>query len=167
VQEPIFDHDDTVHSETESISTAIDVVDEEDEIVSSAEFVAESPVDNMFANVLMNDEPLFVSPSKKKSPRQVSPIGTTTTTKKPQPAPVKYHHSQRTVSDISEDENTKIEEIPEEISTANYSEDFSVVPTESSTPRTSTQTTIRQEKQSQYTIKLISLKIITNRFFFS
>lgn len=160
-RESVVDDDDIVPSETESISTAIDVVDEEEEneIVSSNEYVAESPVDNMFANVLMNDEPLFVSPSKKKSPRQVSPVGSKTTTKKSSTTPTKYHSTQRTVSDISEDENTKIEEIPEEISTANYSEDFSSVPTETSTPRTSTQTTVRQEKQSQYIIELISFEI--------
>jgi hypothetical protein len=142
-----FDNDDVeiVPSETESISTAIDVDDEDD--IPLNEYVSESPVDNMFANLVMNDEPLITSFVKKKSPRRTSPI--VTTTKKTSSSPVKFHHTQRTVSDISDDDNTKIEEIPEEISTVNYSEDFSPVPTESSTPRSARPTNVRVEKQPQ------------------
>jgi hypothetical protein len=99
----------------------------------------------MFANLVMNDEPLIVPVVKKKSPKRTSPTGTT---KKTSSSPVKYHHTPRTISDISDVE--KVEEIPEEISTVNYSEDFSPVLTESSTPRSITApTTVRIEKQPQ------------------
>jgi len=100
----------------------------------------------MFANLVMNDEPLITSVVKKKSPRRTSP---TVTTKKPSSTPMKFHHTQRTISDVSDDENTKIEEIPEEISVANYSDDFSSVQTETSTPRVPTKTNVRVEKQAQ------------------
>ena len=128
------DHDsiEEVPSEAESVSTAIDVADEDD--VPLNDFISESPVDNMFANIIINDEPLFAPPIKKKSPRRTSPL------------PAKVHHTHRIVPDISEDENTKVEEIPEEISTANYSEDFSSVPTETSTPRSFVPATTRVEK---------------------
>ncbi len=138
------DDDEIVPSETESISTAIDVVDEDDDIPSN-EYISQSPVDNMFANIILNDEPLVTSIVKKKSPRRTSP---TVTTKKTSSSPVKYHHhTPRTISDVSDDENMKIEEIPEEISTVNYSEDFSSGPTETSTPRSPTPTNVRLEKQ--------------------
>jgi hypothetical protein len=139
------DDDEIVPSETESISTAIDVVDEDDNTPFN-EHISESPVDNMFANLVMNDEPLITSVVKKKSPRRTSP---TVTTKKPSSTPIKFHHKQRTISDISDDENTKIEEIPEEISVANYSDDFSSVQTETSTPRVPIKTNVRVEKQAQ------------------
>ncbi len=137
------DDDDVVPSETESISTAIDAVVDDDD-VPLTEHISQSPVDNMFANVIMNDEPLIKSVVKKKSPRRTSPI---VTTKKTSSSPMKFHHTHRTISDISDEEHTKIEEIPEEISVVNYSEDFSIVPTESSTPRSPTPTIIRVEKQ--------------------
>jgi hypothetical protein len=113
------------------------------------EHISESPVDNMFKNLVMNDEPLIPTVIKKKSPRRTSP---TVITKKPPSPPIKFHHTRRTVSDISDDENTKIEEIPEvpeEISVVNYSEDFSPVPTESSTPRSPTPTNVHLEKQPE------------------
>jgi hypothetical protein len=143
--QPFDDDDDVVvPSETESISTAIDVDDEDD--IPLNEHISESPVDNMFANLVMNDEPLITTVVKKKSPRRTSPI---VTKKKTSSSPVKFHHTQRTVSDISDEDNTKIEEIPEEISTVNYSEDFSPVPTESSTPRSPRPTNVHVEKQPQ------------------
>ena len=142
-KKPFDDDDDVVPSETESISTAIDaVVDDED--VPLNEYISESPVENMFANLLMNDEPLIKPVVKKKSPRRTSPI---VTTKKTSSSPMKFHHTNRTISDISDEEHTKIEEVPEEISVVNYSEDFSIVPTESSTPRSPTPAIIRVEKQ--------------------
>jgi hypothetical protein len=137
-RKPLDDNDEIVDSETESISTAIDVVNDDD--FPSNERISESHVDNVFANLVMNNEPLIPSVIKKKSPQ--------ITTKKPS-SPMKFHHTQRTVSDISDEENTKIEEIPEELSIVNYSEDFSSVPTESSTPRSPAPTNIRMEKQPQ------------------
>ncbi len=139
------DDDEVIPSETESISTAIDVieaVDDEDDIPSN-EYPIESPVDNMFANLLMNDEPLVTSVVKKKSPRRTPP----TVTKKKASPPVSYHHTPRTVSEISDDDNLKVEEVPEEISVANYSEDFSVVTTETPTPRAPAPTNVRVEKK--------------------
>lgn len=129
-----IDHDsvEEVLSEADSVSTAIDVADDDD--LPLNDFISESPVDNMFANIIINDEPLFASPIKKKSPRRTSP------------APPKVHHPHRIVSDISEDENMKVEEIPEEISVANYSEDFTSGPTETSTPRSFVPTITRVEK---------------------
>lgn len=145
------DDDDVVPSETESISTAIDMVDvvDDDDDIPSNEYITESPVDNMFANLVMNDEPLVPIIAKKKSPRRTSPVATT---KKISPSPVHFHHTPRTISDISDEENLKVEEIPEELSTVNYSEDFSLVPTETSTPRAPkapTSTNVRTEKQPQ------------------
>jgi hypothetical protein len=163
-KKPFYDVDDEIiPSEIESISTAIDAVEDEDDIPSNKR-VSESPVDNMFANLVMDYEPLATSVIKKKSPRRTSP---TVTTKKPSPSPVKFHHTPRTISDISDEDHTIVEEIPEEISTVNYTEDFSSGPTESSTPRTlrpsgptesstprtlrpSAPTNIRIEKQPQY-----------------
>lgn len=142
-RKPLDDDPEMVPSETESISTAIDVEEEDDDIPLS-EHIHESPVDNMFANLLMNDEPLVTSVVKKKSPRRTTP---TVTTKKTSSTSNKFHHTRRTVSDISDEDSIKIEEIPEEISTVNYSEDFSSGPTETSTPRTSTPTNFRYEKQ--------------------
>ena len=126
-----------VPSEVESISTAIDVPDEEDDDVPLNDYISESPVDNMFANLILNDEPLVAPTIKKKSPRRTSP------------SPVKFHHTPKPVPEISEDENTKVEEIPEEISTVNYSEDFSSVPTETSTPRSVIPMTTLKEKTPQ------------------
>jgi hypothetical protein len=143
---PPDDDDEVVPSETESVSTAIDVVEAVDDDIPSNEYISESPVDNMFANLVWNDEPLITSVAKKKSPRRTPPV---VTTKKISPPPVNFHHTPRTVSDISEDENLKVEEIPEEISTVNYSEDFSLVPTETSTPRAPIPTNVRIEKQPQ------------------
>jgi hypothetical protein len=140
------DNDEVILSETESISTAIDVVDEDDDDIPLNQRISESPVDNMFANLVMNDEPLVTSVVKKKSPRRTSPI---VTTKKTSSSPLIYHHTPRTISEISDDENIKIEEIPEEISTVNYSEDFSSVPTETSTPRSPTPIQVPIEKQPQ------------------
>ena len=132
------DHDsiEEVPSEVESISTAIDVPDDDDDVPLN-DYISESPVDNMFANLILNDEPLVAPAIKKKSPRRTAP------------SPVKFHHTHKTVSDISEDENTKVEDIPEEISVVNYSEDFSSVPTETSTPRPTVPTIISKEKAPQ------------------
>ncbi len=141
------DDDDEVPSETESISTAIDVVDAaDDDDIPSNEYISESPVDNMFANLVINGEPLISSVAKKKSPRRTPPVVTKKKTPSP---PVSFHHTPRTISDISDEETIKVEEIPEEISTVNYSEDFSLVPTETSTPRVPTSTNVRIEKQPQ------------------
>ncbi|CAF2717212.1 unnamed protein product [Rotaria sp. Silwood2] len=140
VKKPSNDDDaDIVPSETESISTAIDVIDDDYNSIPFSEHISESPVDNMFANLVLNNEPLIESVIKKKSPR--------ITTKKPLSPSNKIHHKQRTISDISDDESTKVEEIPEEQTVINYSEDFSLVTTETSTPRPSKPTNIHIEKQ--------------------
>lgn len=151
VKKPSDDYEDEViASETESISTAIDVEGADDDDIPFNEYISESPVDNMFANLVINGEPLITAADRKKSPRRTSPIvTTTTTTKKTTSTPSKFHHTRRTVSEISDEESIKIEEIPEEISIVNYSEDFSPVPTESSTPRSPTPTNVRYEKQPQ------------------
>ena len=91
----------------------------------------------MFANLILNDAPLITPAVEKRSPRPI--------TKKRPASPRKSR--QRSVSDISDNEHSRAEEIPEEISTANYSEDFSLVPTETSTPRPKPS---RIEKQPQY-----------------
>ena len=119
-----------ISSDTESISTAID------DDIQSDEHISQSPVDNMFANLILNDAPLITPAVEKKSPRS--------TNKKRPASPRKSH--QRSVSDISDNDVSRAEEIPEEISTANYSEDFSLVPTETSTPRPKPS---RIEKQPQ------------------
>ncbi|CAF3350195.1 unnamed protein product [Rotaria sp. Silwood1] len=141
--------DDIIPSETESISTAIDVVDDDDDYnsIPFSEHISESPVDNMFANLVMNNEPLITTVIKNKSPR--------VTKKKASSSAHKTHHKQRTISDISDDENTKVEEIPEEQSIINYSEDFSLVTTETSTPRPSKPTNMHIEKQTP-TIRKVS-----------
>lgn len=137
--------DEIVASETESISTAIDAVEDDDNIPFN-QYISESPVDNMFANLVMNGEPVIAPEVKKKSPRRTSPR---VTTKKPSSStPIKFHHTQRTISEISDDDNTKIEEVPEEISTANYSDDFSVH-TETSTPRAPKSTNVHVEKSTR------------------
>lgn len=140
------ENEEEIPSETDSISTAIDIVDAEDDDIPSNEHISESPVDNMFANLLLTNELPVADVVKKKSPRRTPPI---VTTKKPAASLVKFHHTQRTMSDVSDEENTKMEEIPEEISTVNYSEDFSSVPTESSTPRSLTPVNTRVEKEPQ------------------
>ncbi|CAF1295615.1 unnamed protein product [Adineta steineri] len=148
---PTNDYDETVPSETESISTAIDTVDEDD-TTPITEHISESPANNMFENLIMNDEPLVKPNAKKKSPRRISPV---VTIKRPASPSTKFHHIQRTVSDISDDDNTKVEDIPEEISVASYSEDFSsVIPTETSTPRAPIKPKTRVENQSQPTRKV-------------
>ncbi|UJR26068.1 hypothetical protein I4U23_007414 [Adineta vaga] len=145
--------DDLITSETESISTAIDVV-EDDYSIPFSDHISESPAENMFANLVMNNEPLLPSIIKKKSPRRTSPIDSP---RKPSIKPTKHHHSRRTMSDISDEETTRIEEIPEEISMDNYSEDFSsAIPTETSTPRAPTPTKVRTEKQTQPIRKVLT-----------
>ncbi|CAF3594445.1 unnamed protein product [Rotaria sordida] len=139
-KKPLNDVDEIISSETESISTAIDVDDDDDYTsIPFSEHISESPVNNMFANLLMNNEPLITSVVKKKSPR--------ITTKKSPSTINKIHHKHETISEISDDENTKVEEVPEEQSIINYSEDFSLVTTETSTPRPSKPTNIYIEKQ--------------------
>lgn len=132
--------DDIIHSDTESISTAIDAVDDDDNVLSN-EHITESAVDNMFANLVMNNEPLVKPAVKKKSPR--------TTTKKSSSPVTKFHYKSQTISDITDEDNTKVEEIPEETSVVQYSEDFSLVPTETSTPRPFLVTPIQKEKPPQ------------------
>ncbi|CAF4458621.1 unnamed protein product [Rotaria magnacalcarata] len=120
-------------------SSAIDVADDDDyNDIPFSEHISESPVDNMFANIIMNDEQLVKPVVKKKSPRVPN-------RKSPSPR-TKSHHKNRTISEITEDDNTRAEEIPEELSVVHYSEDFSVGTTESSTPRTVQPATIRIEK---------------------
>ena len=141
-KEPIHDAD-TIPSETESISTAIDAVEDDDNIQLN-EHISESPVDNMFANLVMNGESSAV---KKKSPRKTSP---TAITKRISSSPLKSHHQHQTVSYISDEEKTKVEEVPDDMSTINYSEDFSSVTTETSTPRILPAENFRIERPSQY-----------------
>lgn len=128
-----------VLSEADSVSTAIDVPDDDDDVPLN-DYISESPADNMFANLILNDEPLVAPIIKKKSPRR---------TQSSSSSPVKFHHTPKIVPEISEDENTKVEEIPEEISVVNYSEDFSSVPTETSTPRSIIPITKSKEKPPQ------------------
>lgn len=96
----------------------------------------------MFANIILTNEELNVPVPKKASPR------TKTKTKKSSSPRTKSHHKSRTISEISDDDTTIAEDVPEELSVINYSEDFSIVPTESSTPRTVQPVNIRVEKQT-------------------
>ncbi|CAF3682336.1 unnamed protein product [Rotaria socialis] len=148
--------DDTIHSETESISTAIDVVDDDDYgDIPFSEHISESPVDNMFANIIMNDEQLVKPVVKKKSPRVPKRKSPRVPNRKSPSPRTKSDHKNRTISEITEDDNTRVEEIPEELSVVHYSEDFSVATTESSTPRTVQPATIRIEKPPS-TIRKVS-----------
>ncbi|CAF0777324.1 unnamed protein product [Adineta ricciae] len=139
--------DDAIPSETESISTAIDIANENDYSIPFSDHVSESVADNMFANLVMNDEPLITPAVATKSPRRTSPMGAT---KKPSTTPVKHHPSHRTLSDVSDEDNTRTDDIPEEIGADIYSEDFSsAIHTETSTPRAPTPTKVRIEKPTQ------------------
>ena len=130
-------YEESISSETESISTAIDVANADGDDASIDERIVQSPVDNMFANLVLNSESLIAPVTKKKSPRRIP------TSK---PTSKKF---QQFIPDISDEERSQIEEIFEESSIANYSEDFTSGPTDTSTPRSPTPTRARVQKPAQ------------------
>lgn len=101
------------------------------------ERIVQSPVDNMFANLVLNSESLIAPVSKKKSPRRIP------TSK---PTSKKF---QQIIPDISDEERSQIEEIFEESNLSNYSEDFTSGPTDTSTPRSPRPTRAQVEKSAQ------------------
>lgn len=135
-EQPKRDYEESISSENESISTAIDAVEENDyESASFDDPRSQSPVENIFANMILNDVPILLPTADKKSPRRTNQKKTPMTT---------------TIDSDVSDDDSNIEEISEERSVTNYSEDFTSGPTETSTPRTFLSAPVRQEKSAQY-----------------
>ena len=134
------DYKDPSSSETDSISTAIDIPNEENDDVSSGDLQTQSPVENMFANLIMNDEPVIPLSPRKKSPRTATTVNTNR----------KSHgivgKPPRQVQQVTDEEISIVEDIPEELSVGNYSEDFTSGQTDTSTPRSTLFVSVRSEK---------------------
>lgn len=86
--------------------------------------------------MILNNEPILLpTPDKQRSPRRTTTNQKTTKTSTFRDSP----------SDVSDDDSL-VKEISEEPSIANYSEDFTSGPTETSTPRIFVPTPVRQQK---------------------
>jgi hypothetical protein len=87
--------------------------------------------------MILNNEPILLPTPDKRSPRR-----TTTNQKKSTPITSAFRDSP---SDVSDDDSS-VEQISEEPSIGNYSEDFTSGPTETSTPRIFVPAPVREQK---------------------
>jgi hypothetical protein len=105
--------------------------------------MSETPLENIYANIVMNDELL----NKQQTGTIVSqPATSNVSSKKNVPLSNHFHSS---VSDITDEEHDQVDDVSEDISLTNYSDDFTSAPTQTSTPRSPRLTDVRTEKEMQ------------------